>query len=159
MGRIPELFRTWPDALRSNHPITSFAALGKQAAYVTESHPLEDEFGDDSPVGKVYALDGYVLLLGVGHDNNTSLHLAERRAHWPGKHNMREGTAMLVNGQRQWVDFDRMELNTDDFIQIGAAYEAAAAIPAYTIGRAQVRFLRQRPLVDFAVHWMEYNRK
>ncbi len=32
MGRIAELFRTWPGAIRSNHPVDSFAALGKHAA-------------------------------------------------------------------------------------------------------------------------------
>jgi aminoglycoside 3-N-acetyltransferase len=159
MGRIPELFRTWPGALRSNHPITSFAAMGKEASYVIETHPLEDEFGEESPVGKVYALDGSILLLGVGHDNNTSLHLAERRTLWSGKHTIREGTAMLVNGQREWVNFDRVEPNTDDFVHIGTAYEAQCHIPTYRVGKADARFLKQRPLVDFAVNWMEQHRK
>jgi aminoglycoside 3-N-acetyltransferase len=42
-----------------------------------------------------------VLLLGVDHWNNTSLHLAESRANYPGKKTLRSGSAMLVNGQRQ----------------------------------------------------------
>ncbi len=159
MGRIPELFRTWPGAIRSSHPITSFAALGKQAAYITEAHPLEDEFGDESPLGKVYALDGYVLLLGVGHDNNTSLHVAECRANFPNKPILRDGTAMLVNGRREWVYFDRMEPSTDDFVALGTAYETAHSIPLHKVGTADTRFMRQRSLVDFAVHWMETNRK
>lgn len=32
-------------------------------------------FGD--PFGRLYELDAYILLLGVGHDSNTSLHLAQ----------------------------------------------------------------------------------
>lgn len=33
-------------------------------------------------------LDGYVLLMGVGYDKNTSLYLADARAEYPGKHLM-----------------------------------------------------------------------
>lgn len=33
-------------------------------------------------------LDGYVLLMGVGYDKNTYLHLADARAEYPGKHLM-----------------------------------------------------------------------
>src|SRR5262245_8126896 len=31
MGRVPELFRTWPGAVRSAHPAFSLAALGPKA--------------------------------------------------------------------------------------------------------------------------------
>jgi len=159
MGAIPEVFRTWPNAIRSGHPIGSFAAVGKNAAYVTSDHDLEREFGQPSPIGKLYELDGYILLLGVPHENNTSLHLAEHRAQWPGKQYQREGTAMLVNGERQWVEYKMLKLDTDDFNAIGAAYEAQHEIPIHKVGRADVRFLRQRPLVDFAVEYMELHRK
>jgi aminoglycoside 3-N-acetyltransferase len=159
MGRVPELFRTWPGVQRSHHPITSCAALGKYAAYLMESHPLEDEFGDESPFGKLYALDGSILLLGAGHGNNTSLHVAEARASWPGKHTFRDGCAMLVDGQREWVYFDRMQPDASDFERIGADYEAQYAVPVYKVGNADVRFIKQRPLVDFAVKWMESQRK
>jgi aminoglycoside 3-N-acetyltransferase len=158
MGVIAELFRTWPGALRSGHPIGSFAALGPNAAYLTENHPLEEMFGDMSPIGKLYELDGYILLLGVGHSNNTSLHLAEFRATWPGKRKIKEGTAMYVDGVRQWVNFEMFDLETDDFNQIGDSYEAKNNIPRHKVGRAEVRFMKQRPLVEYAVQWMETNR-
>jgi aminoglycoside 3-N-acetyltransferase len=56
-------------------------------------------------LSRLYDLDGSVLLLGVDHDNNTSLHLAEYRADWPGKAYVTSGAAMLVDGERQWVSF------------------------------------------------------
>ena len=43
-------------------------------------HPLSPPHGPDSPVGRVHELGGYVLLLGVGHDANTTIHLAEHMA-------------------------------------------------------------------------------
>jgi aminoglycoside 3-N-acetyltransferase len=158
MGTIAELFRTWPGTIRSAHPIGSFAARGPNADYLTADHRLEDMFGESSPLGKLYVLDGHVLLLGVGHDNNTSLHLAESRASWPGKRMIQEGTAMLVDGARQWVPFEMMQLETNDFNQIGAAHETAHSVQLGTVGIATARFFHQRPIVDFAVEWMECHR-
>lgn len=158
MGVIAELFRTWPGARRSSHPIDSFAAWGPNAAYLTADHQLEDMFGESSPLGKLYALDGHVLLLGVGHGNNTSLHLAETRAHWPGKRVIIEGTTMLVDGAAKWVYFETLQLETDDFPAIGQAFEAGQHLKPGQVGNAEARFFRQRPIVDFAVEWMERHR-
>ncbi len=85
MGAIPESFRRQKDVLRSSHPHFSFAAWGKGAAVITERHALELSLGEHSPLARIYDRDGWVLLLGVGHDSNTSLHLAEYRADYPGK--------------------------------------------------------------------------
>jgi aminoglycoside 3-N-acetyltransferase len=114
--------------------------------------------GDRSPLGKLYELDGHVLLLGAGHASNTSLHLAEHRADYPGKRTVRTGSAMLVDGQRQWVTYETLDAHTDDFDEIGAAFDKAHGIEVGWIGSAGVRFLPQRPLVDFAVAWMEAHR-
>jgi aminoglycoside 3-N-acetyltransferase len=81
MGAIAECFRSWPGSLRSNHPTSSFTALGPNADRITGDHGDEYEgLGERSPLGRLYELDAQILLLGVGHDRNTSLHLAEARA-------------------------------------------------------------------------------
>lgn len=158
MGTIPELFRTYPNVIRSNHPISSFAALGPNAQTLLENHHLKADLGEGSPLSRLYDLDGYVLLLGVGHSNNTSLHLAEYRAHFVSRTLVKEGTAMFVKGKRQWVVFDVLDLNSDDFDQIGAAYETEAGYQPALVGKATMRLLRQKPMVDYAVKWMERNR-
>lgn len=159
LGVVPELFRSWPGTLRSAHPAFSMAARGPDAQYLTAGHEVKDDFGDCSPLGRLYHLDGHVLLLGVDHENNTSLHLAEARAKYPGKRIIRTGSAMYVDGRREWVPYETLDVNTDDFNEIGAAFDAAHGIKVGQINEAEVRFFRQRALVDFAVRWMEENRK
>jgi aminoglycoside 3-N-acetyltransferase len=158
LGIVPELFRTWPGAVRSEHPAFSLAALGPQAEYLLADHDLSEDTGDRSPVGKLYELDGYVLLLGVDHENNTSLHLAEFRANFPGKRYLQTGSAMLVDGRRRWLSYESPDANSNDFNEIGAAFDKTHNITIQHINDAQVRFFRQRPLVDFAVAWMEQYR-
>lgn len=158
MGAVAEMFRQWPGALRSDHPARSVAALGPNARYLTEEHTLSNIFGEGSPVGKLYRLDGYVLLIGVGYDKNTSLHLADVRAEYPGKHLVTEHSAVLVDGVRQWVAYDTLFVDGEDFGEIGAAFERTGAVSTVTLGGAVLRFMRQRALVDFAVDYIEANR-
>jgi aminoglycoside 3-N-acetyltransferase len=158
MGRVPELLRTWPGAVRSDHPAFSLAALGSKADYLVADHAMTEDAGDRSPLGKLYELDGHVLLLGVEHWNNTSLHLAEFRADYPGKRNLSTGSAILVDGQRQWVTYEVLDTHYKDFGEIGAAFDAAHNIAVQQINEAEVRFFRQRLVVDFAVAWMEAHR-
>lgn len=100
MEAVAEMFRTWPGTLRSDHPARSVAANGQHAQFLTENHDLSNIFGDGSSIDRLYDLDGYVLLVGVGYDKNTSLHLADARAQYPGKHDCVEHSAIMENGRR-----------------------------------------------------------
>src|SRR5215468_916936 len=79
MGIVSDMFWRLPGVLRSDNP-SSFAAVGEQAVRTTAPHPIDPPHGLNSPVGRVYELDGQVLLPGVGHDVNTTIHLAESLA-------------------------------------------------------------------------------
>lgn len=159
MGTIPEAFRRMPGVQRSAHPLLSAAAWGHQATFVTANHALESGMGDESPLGRIYDLDGWVLLLGVGHDSNTSLQLAEYRAAWPGKSIIQHGAPMLVDGKQQWVVFDDLDQSDEDFDELGAAFDETGQVVIGQVAQATARFMRQRALVDFAVGWMESHRQ
>jgi aminoglycoside 3-N-acetyltransferase len=83
MGVTAETFWRQPGVVRSTDPGGSFAAAGPQAERICAPQPLSPPHGLDSPVGRVYELDGQVLLLGVSHSEDTTLHLAESLAPVP----------------------------------------------------------------------------
>ncbi len=160
MGLIPETFRKQNGVLRSYHPQVSFAAWGKYAKEITEHHGLEYSLGEHSPLARLYDLHGYVLLLGVGHGNNTSLHLAEYRATYQGKKVVQQSAPIFLDGQRVWQTFDDIETDDDDFEMIGAAFAEGTGLERKgKVGLADSRLVPQREMVDFAVTWMEKNRK
>lgn len=159
MGAVAEMFRKWPGAMRSDHPVRSVAAYGKYAEYLTENHDLSNIFGDGSPIGRLYELDAFVLLFGVGYDKNTSLHLADCRAEYPGKHLSTDSCAVMRRGKREWISYETLFVDGEDFTEIGEAFESLGTVNKQMLGNGSLRLMRQRELVDFAVDWIEKNRR
>ncbi len=151
MGAIAEVVRTWPGARRSDHSHVSFAAVGPRAAQITESHELANGLGEGSPLARLYELDASVLLLGVGHDRNTSLHLAQYRSE--SRPQVRQSGPVLVDGQRRWLDWPDIDLDEDDFVALGIDLRKAGPVQVGTVGRAKAELLNQRQLVDLATQW------
>ncbi|KQX48831.1 MULTISPECIES: AAC(3) family N-acetyltransferase [unclassified Paenibacillus] len=82
-GMLNEVLRMRRDAVRSHHPTHSVAAIGKDAAKFCDGHHEVPGLGIDSPMDRMAKAGGGILLLGVGHTSNSTVHVGESYAHVP----------------------------------------------------------------------------
>jgi aminoglycoside 3-N-acetyltransferase len=149
MGAIPEAFRSYPRTLRSNHPLGSVCANGRLAREITARHPLELYEGPGTPFEKLYELDAWTLLLGVGFNRCTSLHYAESLT--PNRRTMMSRLPIVANGVRVWVE--KISMATDDsthFPIVGQRFVDGGHVRSGKVGNAAALFFSTRALVDFA---------
>jgi aminoglycoside 3-N-acetyltransferase len=159
VGVIAETFRKQRGTRRSGHPNESFAARGPKADYLTSGHGLDHGLGEESPLARLYQLDGHVLLLGVDHSANSSLHLAEYRSEWPGK-SVRTIQARIATADSvRDIEFKTINLDSSDFAEIGRDFEGSpGSVRTGSVGRAASRLMRQRAVVDFGTRWIPVHR-
>lgn len=153
MGALAERVRTWPGAVRSGHPLTSFAAVGPAAAGLMAGHEVDSLLGPRSPLARLEEADAQVLLLGVGYDRCTSFHLAEYRLPDPRR---RTVSCVVDRGAgREWIRFDTIELDASDFDQLGKDLENSTGwVRRGPVAAAEARLLPVAPATAFARRWL-----
>ena len=117
--------------------------------------------GESSPLARIYDLHGFVLLLGVGHSSNTSIHLAEYRADFPTRRIVQEGAPVSQTGSRIWSTFENIDVDDSDFDRLGEDFlrsDAGKLVQCGKVGIADCQRMPQRAVVDFAVDWLGKNR-
>ena len=149
MGRIAELFRTYPGVKRSNHPNVSFTGWGKQSDEILMNHQLENGLGEGSPLKKMYDLNTYVLFIGTNYETNTCFHLAEYRSGT--REEILKGAPIMVDGKRCWVEYQDIDYDDTEFETIGMSFEREYAVQKGKIGSADARLFSLREAVDYAV--------
>ena len=77
MGAIPAAVVAWPGRVRGNHPLDSFTAVGPRAAELVQGQAPLDVY---APLTALARMGGFVLLMGVGLERMTLLHLVEKES-------------------------------------------------------------------------------
>jgi len=153
-GAVTEALRRRPEAVRSLHPSHAYAAVGGRAEELTAGNLEVGTFDPRSPLGKLAAAGGWVVLLGVGMHANTCVHIgqATARVHCLGYE--RERSLLCLDGEvrevlttlwrgrgRCWVEGGPVEerLRGADMIRDGQ------------IGNAEVHLMRASDVVKTTV--------
>lgn len=145
LGVVADTFWRLPSTLRSGHPF-AFAARGPKADRITADRLVLPPHQPESPVGRVLDCDGKILLLGVDHDANTTLHLAELLAGVPYRvpHHitaMQDGRPTRIGYLENDHCCERFRLADDWMTERGLQADGP-------VGHAPSRLMRSRDLVD-----------
>jgi aminoglycoside N3'-acetyltransferase len=144
MGVVAETFWRMPGVLRSDSS-HAFAASGPQAAPITRPHPVDLPHGLDSPVGRVYELEGQVLLLGVGHDSNTTIHLAEYLAGV--RYRRKKSSTIVQEGNLVRLEYGEIDHCCQNFNLVDGWLEARGLQRRGPVGHAEARLARSQDIV------------
>lgn len=148
LGIVAQMFWRLPGVRRSDH-FHAFAALGPQAEKITaDPLPLPPHI-PASPVGRVHDLDGQVLLLGVGHDADTTLHLAELLASVP--YRTPSYCTILENDRRVRIHYGENNHCCARFALADEWLRSAGRQSEGRVGHAHARLASSRDIVAQAV--------
>lgn len=162
-GVLAEFIRTWPGARRSGSPGASMAAIGARAEWLTADHPLDYGYGEGSPLAKLVAAGGKVLMVGAPLDTMTLLHHAEHLARIPGKRIRRYEVPFATASGTQWrmvEEFETAEpivegLADDYFATIVTGFLATGRGVQGLVGEAPSTLVEAAAITPFAVDWLE----
>ncbi|MGA5224329.1 aminoglycoside N(3)-acetyltransferase [Streptomyces koyangensis] len=155
VGVVPETLRTWPGALRSAHPQTSFAALGPGARALVEDHALDCRLGEQSPLARLEESGARVLLLGAGYGSCTAFHLAEYRIAGPA---VRNSFAVRTSSGPRWTTVTDTSVSDEGFAELGADFERSHPVVRGTVGGATARLFALAAAVAHAERWLPAHR-
>ncbi len=139
-GRIPDTFWRDRDTLRSRQYSGSFAAWGSMAKRILEGHdnrPGQRE--EDHPLHKMKDIGGKVLLMGVDHRVDSTIHVAQWAA-------FRASRTLLPPHWREFLD---------DFQEVDAPLREAGGQSEGHIGEATVRLADTRALFEVVAKLLE----
>jgi aminoglycoside 3-N-acetyltransferase len=156
-GILAETIRAWPGAIRSAHPDAGMSAIGERAAWLTADHPFRYGYGEGSPLAKLDAIGGKVLLLGAPLDTITLLHFSEHVANIPNKRVIHYTRKFSDGRVAQFEEFDTGDPVSDVFADdyFGTIAEEFGKAHVGKFGDATAHLFDAAELHAFGVAWME----
>jgi len=150
-GIVPQTFLMYPKVFRSSHPLNSVAACGRHSQLLTSHHPLDESEGPASPTGVLYDLGGSILLLGVGLEACTGLHLAEFLAETPYLKETKIKVLVHDEDGRRFHRLRRYPTTSKYFNKIRPDLVAIGALRETSIGNTIATLVDFAPAIDLAV--------
>lgn len=152
LGTVADTFWRLPDVRRGDHPF-AFAARGPEAEYILSDPMALPPHQHASAVGKVLDRDGRILLLGVDHEANTTLHLVELLAGVP----YRRPRHITVRGEAGPTRIDYLENDhcCELFLKANLWLRRRGLQAEGRVGHAPSKLMRSRDLVEVAVRCLE----
>lgn len=148
LGVVTETVKARGNAVGSIHPRASVAAIGGRAEEICRAHwKAETAHGEETPYARIVDMGGYVCLLGVDQDRNTSLHTAEALLGLPYLRQTQEFTFDTPEGEvtKSWAFFPGPHR---DFIGLDRMLREQGIVRVGRIGKAVVRLMPAREMVD-----------
>ena len=151
-GVLSEIFRTRNAVARSIHPTHSVAGCGPDAKMLLSRHQIDDTpVSENSPYGLLRDYPTYILMIGVGLETATAIHLPEetvaedlyvrpRDTSVTYECRDRHGTVHLVPARRHW----RLER---DFPQFAAPLKAKGLLEEGAIAGCPYTIVRMSDLL------------
>ena len=154
-GRIPNVFMNRKEARRSLHPTHSVSGIGPNIASMEEGHSdCLTPCGQSSPYYRLAQRGGYILLIGVGQDSNTTIHTAEELAEVP-YHMQKEPTDTRVIDHEGVQRVKRLFLHDwgtpREFQRIDDQLLGLGIMRMGKVGGSTLRLIRSLAMLDWLV--------
>ena len=149
-GRITEIFRRRPGALRGTHICHSLAAIGAHAADMVRDTP--SPYQERSGFDHLLRLNAWVLFLGVNCTSCTALHLVEERMNVPYRafRDFRGCTVVHADERREAsksIEFLRKPGTFNDLGKMNAVLRDRGVVRETQVGAATLMNIRIRDIV------------
>lgn len=149
VGILSNVAAAHPDGVRSMHPTHSIVVFGERAKameFVKREAEVNTPVNPNGCYGNFYKEDGYILLIGVGHDKNTFLHCVEEKLEVSDRltKNMVERTIIHKDGRVEkrhlyWFDEGKIPDVSVNFGKFEPAFRYHGCITDGFIGNAKVQ--------------------
>lgn len=150
-GAFSEAVRLQPDAHRSDHPVYSFVAVGRDAEEMTSHAPFRYPLGSGSPIAHLHRANGWILIVGAGQEANPALSLAEVWADAPYIHR----PVRVKTGADRWSSMQGRIGCTDGFPRLEPVMRQARILHRGQLGAAATRLMRVQEAVSLAVTMLQ----
>ncbi|MFO7975397.1 MAG: AAC(3) family N-acetyltransferase [Candidatus Hydrogenedentota bacterium] len=158
VGRITEVFRQRPEAIRNEHVCHSTAAIGPATEVIMGGsvHP----FAYDASLYRCYELDSWYIFLGCGFSSGTALHTVEEMMQVPYRYyrGFEGSTVIRPDGTRVpavSVEFLRQDGYRNDFAKMDAVFQADGILRHTHVGNATLTAARIRDVINGSVKYLE----